>query len=33
VPDFQQKKADEVLGANKLVYASSSGKIVYTNRN
>jgi 4-amino-4-deoxy-L-arabinose transferase-like glycosyltransferase len=33
VPDFQQKKVDEVLGANKLVYASSSGKIVYTNRN
>ncbi len=33
VPDFQQKKVDEVLGANKLVYASSSGKIVYTNHN
>jgi 4-amino-4-deoxy-L-arabinose transferase-like glycosyltransferase len=33
VPDFQQKKVDEVLGPNKLVYASSSGKIVYTNRN
>jgi 4-amino-4-deoxy-L-arabinose transferase-like glycosyltransferase len=33
VPDFQQKKVDAVLGANKLVYASSSGKIVYTNRN
>ena len=32
VPDFQQKKVDEVLGPNKLVYASSSGKIVYTNR-
>jgi 4-amino-4-deoxy-L-arabinose transferase-like glycosyltransferase len=33
VPDFQQKKVNEVLGPNKLVYASSSGKIVYTNRN
>jgi 4-amino-4-deoxy-L-arabinose transferase-like glycosyltransferase len=32
VPDFQQKKVNEVLGPNKLVYASSSGKIVYTNR-
>jgi hypothetical protein len=31
VPDFQQKKVNAVLGANKLVYASSSGKIVYTN--
>ncbi len=33
VPDFEQKTVDEVLGANKLVYASSSGKIVYTNHN
>ncbi len=33
VPDFEQKRVDEVLGGNKLVYASSSGKIVYTNRN
>ena len=33
VPDFLQKKVDEVLGPNKLVYASSSGKIVYTNHN
>jgi 4-amino-4-deoxy-L-arabinose transferase-like glycosyltransferase len=33
VPDFQQKKVDEILGSNKLVYASSSGKMVYTNRN
>jgi hypothetical protein len=33
VPDFQQPKVNEVLGPNKLVYASSSGKIVYTNRN
>ncbi len=32
VPDFQQKKVDEVLGPNKLVYATSSGKMVYTNR-
>jgi 4-amino-4-deoxy-L-arabinose transferase-like glycosyltransferase len=33
VPDFQQQKVNEVLGSNKLVYASISGKIVYTNRN
>lgn len=33
VPDFRQKKVDEVLGTDKLVYASSSGKIVYTNHN
>jgi len=33
VPDFEQKKVGEILGPNKLVYASSSGKIVYTNRN
>ncbi len=33
VPDFELKKVDEVLGSNKLVYASSSGKLVYTNRN
>jgi hypothetical protein len=32
VPDFEQKKVNEVLGANKLVFATSSGKIVYTNR-
>jgi hypothetical protein len=32
-PDFQQKKVREVLGDKALVYASSSGKIVYTNRN
>jgi 4-amino-4-deoxy-L-arabinose transferase-like glycosyltransferase len=32
-PDFQQKKVKEVLGDKALVYASSSGKIVYTNRN
>jgi 4-amino-4-deoxy-L-arabinose transferase-like glycosyltransferase len=32
VPDYQQKRVSEVLGPNKLVYASSSGKIVYTNR-
>jgi 4-amino-4-deoxy-L-arabinose transferase-like glycosyltransferase len=33
VPDFEQKKVNEMLGPNKLVYASSSGKIVYTNHN
>jgi 4-amino-4-deoxy-L-arabinose transferase-like glycosyltransferase len=33
VPDYEQKKVNEVLGPNKLIYASSSGKIVYTNRN
>jgi len=32
-PDFQQKKVGEVLGPNLLVYAASSGKIVYTNHN
>jgi len=31
VPDYEQKKVNEVLGQNKLVYASSSGKFVYTN--
>jgi hypothetical protein len=33
VPDYQQPKVNQVLGSNKLIYASSSGKIVYTNRN
>ena len=33
VPDYQQPKVNAVLGPNKLIYASSSGKIVYTNRN
>jgi 4-amino-4-deoxy-L-arabinose transferase-like glycosyltransferase len=33
VPDFQQPKVNEVLGPNKLIYASSSGKMVYTNHN
>jgi 4-amino-4-deoxy-L-arabinose transferase-like glycosyltransferase len=33
VPGYEQKKVDEVLGSNKLLYASSSGKIVYTNHN
>jgi hypothetical protein len=33
VPDYERKKVDGVLGANKLVYASSSGKVVYTNHN
>jgi hypothetical protein len=33
VPSFERKKVNEVLGPNKLVYASSSGKIVYTNHN
>lgn len=33
VPDLQRKKVNEVLGSNKLVYTSSSGKVVYTNRN
>ena len=32
VPDFQQKKVQTLLGDKALVYASSSGKIVYTNR-
>ncbi len=32
-PDFQQKNVQALLGARALVYASSSGKIVYTNRN
>jgi 4-amino-4-deoxy-L-arabinose transferase-like glycosyltransferase len=31
-PDHEQKKVNEVLGSNKLIYAESSGKIVYTNR-
>jgi hypothetical protein len=31
-PDFQQKKVERVLGGNLPVYASSSGKVVYTNR-
>ncbi len=31
-PDFQQKNVEELLGDKALVYASSSGKIVYTNR-
>ncbi|PSH05312.1 MAG: glycosyl transferase [Acidobacteria bacterium] len=33
VPDFRQKEVDDKLGPNKLVYASNSGKVVYTNRN
>ena len=33
VPDYERKKVDEVLGASKLVYASSSGKVVYSNHN
>ncbi len=33
VPDFLQKKVDEVLGANKLVYAPAQGRLVYTNHN
>ena len=33
VPDFQQKKVDEILGSNKLVYTLQSGKVVYTNHN
>jgi 4-amino-4-deoxy-L-arabinose transferase-like glycosyltransferase len=33
VPDYERKNVDGVLGANKLVYASSSGKVVYTNHN
>jgi hypothetical protein len=33
VPDYEQKTVNELLGPNKLVYASSSGKLVYTNRN
>ena len=33
VPDFHRKEVDELLGSNKLVYAASSGKVVYTNRN
>jgi 4-amino-4-deoxy-L-arabinose transferase-like glycosyltransferase len=32
-PDFEQKKVEDLLGGSALVYASSSGKIVYTNRN
>ncbi len=32
VPDYEQKKVNEVLGENKRVFASSSGKFVYTNR-
>ncbi len=32
-PDFQQKNVQALLGARALIYASSSGKIVYTNRN
>jgi 4-amino-4-deoxy-L-arabinose transferase-like glycosyltransferase len=31
-PDFQQKKVEVLLGESALVYASSSGKVVYTNR-
>jgi 4-amino-4-deoxy-L-arabinose transferase-like glycosyltransferase len=31
-PDFQQKKVEALLGPRALVYAASSGKIVYTNR-
>jgi len=33
VPSFEQKKVDGVLGPNKLVFAASSGKVVYTNQN
>ena len=33
VPDFEQQKVNEVLGANKLIFSTSSGKIVYTNHN
>jgi 4-amino-4-deoxy-L-arabinose transferase-like glycosyltransferase len=33
VPDFEQKRVNAVLGSNKLVFTSSSGKVVYTNRN
>jgi 4-amino-4-deoxy-L-arabinose transferase-like glycosyltransferase len=33
VPDFEEKRVNEVLGANKLEYASSSGKVVYVNHN
>jgi hypothetical protein len=33
VPDFQQNRVNQVLGPHKLVYASSSGKIVYINHN
>jgi 4-amino-4-deoxy-L-arabinose transferase-like glycosyltransferase len=33
VPDEQHKKVDTLLGANKLIFAESSGKVVYTNHN
>jgi len=33
VPDFEQKKANELLGANKQLFATSSGKVIYTNHN
>ena len=33
VPDFEQKKANQLLGSNKMTFASSSGKVIYTNHN